>query len=142
MYTYSHEAWTITPYWQYSHVPTDAKIGLPSSGSTNGGAVLLNYNFKGGFSLAARPEYIASSSSLAATNPNALNLLYGPGSSAFGFTVTPTYQKGGFFLRGDVGIADARKFHGRRCFRQSGHKWHAGPRHDRVGIHVLSLPKQ
>ena len=110
MYTYSHEAWTITPYWQYSHVPTDVKIGLPSSGSTNGGALLLNYNFKGGFSLAARPEYISSSSSLAATNPNALNLLYGPGSSAFGFTVTPTYQKGGFFIRADVGVVDARKF--------------------------------
>ncbi len=110
MYTYSHEAWTITPYWQYSHVPTDAKIGLPGGGSTNGGAVLLNYNFKGGFSLAARPEYIVSSSSLAATNPNALNLMYGPGSSAFGFTVTPTYQKSGFFIRADIGVADARKF--------------------------------
>ncbi len=110
IYTYSHEAWTITPYWQYTHVAANPSVGILGSGSTNGGALLLNYNFKYGFSLAARPEYIASSSSLAATNPDALNLLYGPGSSAFGFTVTPTYQKGGFFLRGDVGIADARKF--------------------------------
>lgn len=108
IYTYSHESWTITPYWQYTRVPANAKVGLPGSGTTDGGALILNYNFKGGFSLAARPEYIASTSSLAATNPDALNLMYGPGSSAFGFTVTPTYQKGGFFLRGEVGVVDAR----------------------------------
>jgi len=33
---------------------------------------------------------------------------YGPGSNAFAFTATPTYQKGGFFLRGDVSVVDAR----------------------------------
>jgi hypothetical protein len=111
LYTYSHESWTITPYWQYTHVPTDTKVGIGSSGSTQSGALLLNYNFKHGISLAVRPEYITSSSSLAATNPAALNLLgYGPGSDAFAFTVTPTWQKGGFFLRGDVSIVDARSF--------------------------------
>jgi hypothetical protein len=110
LYTYSHESWTVTPYWQYTHVAANPAIGIGSSGSTNGGALLLNYNFKHGVSLAIRPEYITSSSSLAATDPAALNLLYGPGSSAFGFTVTPTYQKNGFFLRGDLGIVDARNF--------------------------------
>jgi putative OmpL-like beta-barrel porin-2 len=107
LYTYSHESWTITPYWQYTRVPANASIGIPEKGSTNGGALLLNYNFKHGISLAARPEYITSSGS--PTDPAALNLLgYGPGSSAFSFTVTPTYQKGGFFLRGDVSVVDAR----------------------------------
>ncbi len=28
--------------------------------------------------------------------------MYGPGSSATSFTVTPTFQQGGFFLRGDI----------------------------------------
>ncbi len=111
IYTYSHESWTVTPYWQYTHVPTDTKVGIGSSGSTQSGALLLNYNFKHGISLAVRPEYITSSSSLAATNPAALNLLgYGPGSDAFAFTFTPTWQKGGFFLRGDVSVVDARSF--------------------------------
>ena len=32
------------------------------------------------------------------------NLLYGPGSGATSFTVTPTFQSGGFFVRGDVSI--------------------------------------
>lgn len=100
MYTYSHESWMITPYWQYSRVPANAALGIPAKGSTNGGALLLNYNFKHGISLAVRPEYITSSG---------LNLLFlGTGSNAFGFTVTPTYQKGGFFLRGDVSVVAAR----------------------------------
>ena len=107
LYTYSHESWTITPYWQYTRVPANTKLGILESGHTNGGAVLLNYNFKHGISLAVRPEYITSSGS--ATDPLALNLLgYGVGSNAFAFTVTPTYQKGGFFLRGDLSVVDAR----------------------------------
>jgi hypothetical protein len=104
-YTYSHENWMITPYYQYTHVPANAALGIPVSGSTNGGALLLNYNFKHGISLAVRPEYITSNGSAA----SGLNLLgYGPGSGAFSFTATPTYQKGGFFLRGDVSLVDAR----------------------------------
>jgi putative OmpL-like beta-barrel porin-2 len=107
LYTYSHENWTITPYWQYTHVPVNVAAGIPESGSTNGGALLLNYNFKHGVSLAVRPEYITSNGS--ATDPFAPNLLgYGAGSNAFAFTVTPTYQKGGFFLRGDLAVVDAR----------------------------------
>jgi hypothetical protein len=34
-------------------------------------------------------------------------LLYGPGSGAFGFTVTPTYRKDAFYLRGDLAIVHA-----------------------------------
>ena len=106
LYTYSHESWTITPYWQYTRVPVNAAIGIPESGTTNSGALLLNYNFKHGISLAVRPEYITTNGN--ATDPLALNLLYGAGSGAFAFTVTPTYQKSGFFLRGDVSVVDAR----------------------------------
>jgi hypothetical protein len=107
LYTYSHESWTITPYWQYTRVPANPSLGILESGHTNGGAVLLNYNFKHGISLAVRPEYITSSGST--TDPLNINLLgYGPGSNAFAFTVTPTYQKAGFFLRGDLSVVDAR----------------------------------
>ena len=106
IYTYSHESWMIQPYFQYTNVPVNAKIGILQSGSTRGGALLLNYNFKHGFSLAVRPEYISSTGS--PTNPAALNLLgYGPGSGAFSFTVTPTFQKQGFFVRGDFSIVHA-----------------------------------
>jgi len=107
LYTYTHENLVITPYWQYTRVPANAALGIPKTASTNGGAVLFTYNFKRGISLAVRPEYITSSGST--TDPLNLNLLgYGAGSDAFAFTVTPTYKKGGFFLRGDLAVVDAR----------------------------------
>ncbi|PYU64616.1 MAG: hypothetical protein DMG49_26175 [Acidobacteria bacterium] len=88
-------------------MPANTSLGILKSGSTNGGALLLTYNFKHGISMAVRPEYITSSGS--ATDPLALNLLgYGVGSNAFAFTVTPTYKKDGFFLRGDISVVDAR----------------------------------
>ena len=105
IYTYSHGNWYIQPYYQYTNVPRNVSVGVTKATSTNGGALLFNYNFKGGISLALRPEYISTSGSLA---DGSLNLLYGPGSNAFSFTVTPTYQKGGFFLRADLGVVDAR----------------------------------
>jgi len=105
LYTYSHENWMITPYWQYTRVPANAAVGILNTATTNGGALLLNYNFKHGISMAVRPEYIVSNGS--ATDPLDNLLGYGVGSKAFAFTVTPTYQKAGFFLRGDLAVVDA-----------------------------------
>ena len=105
LYTYSHGNLVVTPYYQYTDTKTNAAIGIPQGAHTNGGALLVNYNFKHGISLAARPEYVKSSGS--AADPNEISLLYGPGSGAFAFTVTPTYVKDGFFLRGDFSIVHA-----------------------------------
>ncbi len=104
IYTYSKRAWVIQPYFQYTDVATNPNIGILQGASTKGGALLATYNFKRGFSLAARPEYIKSSGNLAS---GSVNLLYGPGSGAFAFTVTPTYRKDAFFLRGDLAIVHA-----------------------------------
>ena len=98
---------TITPYYQYTDVPKNEKIGITAGAHTNGGAILVNYNFKHGLSLSVRPEYIKSSGTV--LDPNAINLLYGPGSGAFAFTVTPTYVKDGFFIRGDFSIVHANR---------------------------------
>ena len=100
IYTYNKGTWIIQPYWQYTNVPTNAKIGIAKGNSTQGAALLLNHTFKYGFSLPLRFEYIASTGS--AKNPDVVNLMYGPGSKGTSFTVTPTYQHGGFFVRGDV----------------------------------------
>jgi hypothetical protein len=105
LYTYSHGHWVINPYYQYTNVPRNASIGILQGAHTNGGALLVTYNFKHGVSLSARPEYIKSSGTV--LDPNAINLLYGPGSGAFAFTVTPTYRKDAFFLRGDFAIVHA-----------------------------------
>src|SRR5947207_6327160 len=104
IYTYSKRAWVIQPYFQYTDVATNPSIGILQGASTKGGALLATYNFKRGFSLAARPEYIKSSGDLAS---GSVNLLYGPGSGAFGFTITPTYRKDAFFMRGDLAIVHA-----------------------------------
>jgi hypothetical protein len=89
--------WTITPYFQYQHVPS--VLGLPST-DTIGGAVLANYAFNSNWSLGGRVEYIS------ADNHSFLEL-YGPGSNAWSVTITPTYQYKVFFARADfsyVGI--------------------------------------
>jgi hypothetical protein len=107
IYMYSHGNWMIMPYYQYTDVKANPSIGILEGGHTNGGAVLANYNFKHGFSLAVRPEYIKSNGS---TATGEANLLYGPGSGGFSFTVTPTWAKDGFFLRGDFSIVHLTNF--------------------------------
>jgi hypothetical protein len=99
VYTYTKGAWIIQPYYQYGRVATNQKIGIVKGASTNGGAILVNRAFGRGFSLAGRWEYIKSSGS---ATQQAVNLLYGPGSAATSVTATPTFQRGGFFARGDL----------------------------------------
>jgi len=99
IYTYTKGSWIIQPYYQYSDVPTNPGVGVVHGATTNGGALLLSRTFKHGFSLAGRGEYITSSGSMANST---VNLLYGPGSSAWSATLTPTFQQGRFFTRGDL----------------------------------------
>jgi hypothetical protein len=107
IYMYMKGPLMIQPYFQYTDVPTNAKIGVIKGASTTGGAILASYAFKHGFSLPVRWEYISSSGSAA---QNAVNLMYGPGSSGTSFTVTPTFQTGGFFVRGDLAFVHAGSF--------------------------------
>jgi hypothetical protein len=107
IYTFTKGPWIVQPYFQYTSVPTNKKIGVLNGASTKGGAILFSYAFKHGFSLPVRYEYIGSSGSVA---QDTVNLMYGPGSSGTSFTVTPTFQSGGFFLRGEVAWAHAGSF--------------------------------
>jgi hypothetical protein len=117
IYTYTKGSWIIQPYFQYTDVPTDKKIGVPQGASTSGGAMLLSYAFKHGFSLPGRFEYITSSGS---AHTDAVNLLYGPGSAATSLTATPTFQYGGFFVRGDLGFVHATDVTAGDSFGRSG----------------------
>jgi hypothetical protein len=103
-YTYNSTPWTVTPYFQFTHVPAASSIGAFSSASTIGGAILANYTFGDdsplpGVSLPIRFEYIGSTGSAAAGAPN---LLYGPGSNAWSITFSPTYQYKIFFARAEI----------------------------------------
>ncbi len=107
IYTLTKGHWIVQPYYQHSSVPTNAEIGVGKGASTDGGAILASYAFPHGFALPVRFEYIKSSGS---ATDGAVNLMYGPGSSATSFTVTPTFQKGGFFARGDFGFVHVSDF--------------------------------
>lgn len=98
IYTHTSGPWTISPYFQYSHVPSDSVLGIARRASTWGAAVLASYAIDDNWKLAGRAEYIDSSASFANGAPS---LLYGPGSHAWSLTVTPTYQSGIFFARAE-----------------------------------------
>jgi hypothetical protein len=99
MYTHTQGKWTFAPYFQWTHVPVNAAIGVTNSTSTFGGAILTKYSFTPEFSLAARGEYESSTGPVGGLQPS---LMYGPGSKAWSLTLTPTYQKKIFFIRGEV----------------------------------------
>jgi hypothetical protein len=100
VYTYQAGALTIMPYLQYNHVAEDVSLGIPLGQSSFGSALLANYAFKPNWALAGRVEYIGSSGHR--TQTEQASLLYGPGSSALSYTLTPAYTYERFFLRGDV----------------------------------------
>ncbi len=89
----------MTPYIQYTNVERNAAFGL-NGAETYGGAILASYAFTDNFALAGRFEYIAQSGSRFSVIP-ATSVLYGPGSEALSFTVTPTFTFGQYFLRGE-----------------------------------------
>jgi hypothetical protein len=108
IYTYSKGAWIISPYFQYGTYAKNTKVGIAKSTSATGGAINVSYAFKSGFSLPVRFEYLTTSGS--ATDGSANLLGFGAGSSGTTFTATPTYQKGGMFLRADLGYVNASNY--------------------------------
>jgi len=121
IYTYKSDHWLIAPYLQYTNVPENPSIGILNSAQTMGAALLTNYRFpkiaNGVFSLPLRLEYIGSSGKGNATSPN---LLYGPGSSAWSATITPTFQVGKYFLRGEFSYVKAINISSGQAFGASG----------------------
>jgi hypothetical protein len=108
IYTYTKGPWIISPYFQYSKLPTNAKVGVLKGTSATGGAINASYTFKSGFSLPARVEYLTSSGSAADGSVNLLG--FGAGSAGTTFTATPTYQKGGMYVRSDLAWVHATNY--------------------------------
>ena len=98
IYTHTLGKWIIQPYFQYTRVPTDLKIGVTRTTSTQGEALLTSYHLSKNLFLPIRVAYISSSGN---SKDGSINLLYGPGSGAGSLTITPTYQKKGFFTRAE-----------------------------------------
>ncbi|HEY5290067.1 MAG TPA: outer membrane beta-barrel protein [Caulobacteraceae bacterium] len=106
IWTHTEGAWVITPYFQYTHASAIDIGGTDYAGAdTYSGAILAKYSFNAHWSLAGRVEYVASSSASCMAGDDECaqtSLLYGPGSKAVSVTLTPTYQKGIFFVRGEA----------------------------------------
>jgi hypothetical protein len=118
IYTYTKGPWIISPYFQYSKLPTNAKVGVPTGTSATGGAINASYAFKSGFSLPARVEYLTSSGS---ATDGSVNLLgFGAGSAGTTFTATPTYQKGGMYVRSDLAWVRATNYTPGSVFGKTG----------------------
>ena len=112
-YTYAAGPWIVTPYIQYTNVERNNVIGLAGA-ETFGGALLASYSFTDNFSLAGRFEYITQSGSRslqALGVPDQTSVLYGAGSSAYSFTITPTYTVGRYFIRGEYSHVELVDFY-------------------------------
>src|ERR1017187_9912712 len=118
IYTYTKGPWIISPYFQYSKLPTNAKVLVLTGTSATGGALNVSYAFKSGFSLPARVEYLTSSGS---ATDGSVNLLgFGAGSGGTTFTATPTYQKGGMYVRSDLAWVRATNYTPGSVFGKTG----------------------
>jgi hypothetical protein len=110
IYTYSKGNLFLAPYLQYTYVPANPSIGILSSAQTMGAALLSNYRLMdlakdgGVASIPVRLEYINSNGY---GNPSSPNLLYGPGSSAWSATITPTIQFKQYFFRAEYSYVQA-----------------------------------
>jgi len=86
-------------------VDSRPSLGWTKSTQSYGGAILASYAFNDNINLAGRLEVVGSSGNPTDGSANVVG--YGPGSGAFSFTVTPTYQAGIFFLRGEASVVSA-----------------------------------
>lgn len=100
IYTHTSGPLTLTPYFQYTKIHETPSLGIAEASST-GLALLANYNVDENWKLAGRAEYIW-------TKGAGTNLLYGDGSDAWSLTVTPTWQQGIFFVRGELSYVKAK----------------------------------
>jgi hypothetical protein len=118
IYTYTKGPWIVSPYFQYGKLPTNAKVGVPTGTSATGGAINVSYAFKSGFSLPARVEFLTSSGSITDGSVNLLG--FGAGSGGTTFTATPTYQKGGMYVRSDLAWVRATNYTPGSVFGKTG----------------------
>jgi hypothetical protein len=96
-YTYANGPWIISPYFQYTNVERDLRVGINNTASTYGGALLAAYSFTDNFSLAGRIEYTEQTGVRGSGGTNLLG--FGAGSNAFSVTVTPTFTFDRYFFR-------------------------------------------
>jgi len=103
IWTHTAGNWVFSPYLQYSTTPA---LGKTVHGTTEmGEALLVSYSIDDSWKLSARAEYENSTGRSFATTPNIIG--FGPGSNAFEFTITPSYQYKVMFIRPELSYISA-----------------------------------
>ncbi|WP_414039683.1 outer membrane beta-barrel protein [Acidithiobacillus sp. M4-SHS-6] len=97
-YTYTGSNFTITPEVQYVHTPKSITLGTTASSYNISAMIHGAYDINNHWSIAAGVDYEHSSQS----ETNGIYFGYGPGSSALGIMVTPTYTNNGYFIRDEL----------------------------------------
>ena len=117
IYGYTAGQWTAQLYGQYAQSGNSAAIGVKDTSSTGVG-VLVNYAVPNtSWNLSARIEQESTSGS---QTDGSANLLYGPGSSAWSATFTPSYQNGPLFVRAEISWVGASGTTSGAAFGNSG----------------------
>lgn len=105
LFSFKSQSFGLTPYLQYSEVPARPSVGIYGVSSSQGIGLLSTYRItplvdgqvpRRNITLPFRLEYLNTKGD-SGTSPG--NLLYGPNSSAWSATLTPTIQDGPFFGR-------------------------------------------
>ena len=101
-YTYSGSNFTVTPEIQYMYTPVNTAFGVTHSSSDISAMIHADYYISDNWSIAGGIDYEKSSSTGEGTNATGGYFGYGPGSSALGVMITPTYTDGGYFIRDEL----------------------------------------
>ncbi len=95
MYSHTAGRWTFSPYALFVTSPASAALGYTQVESDYAISLLGSYTFSSLFSVGFRLEDAENEAATSALTPNAF-LLYGPGSGATTYTLTPTYKFAGY----------------------------------------------
>ncbi len=101
-YTYSGSEFTVTPEVQYMYTPTSSAFGITRSSYNISAMIHGDYYINNNWSIAGGIDYEKSSSSGQGSAATGGYFGYGPGSSALGLMITPTYVSGGYFIRDEI----------------------------------------
>lgn len=120
--TYTTGRWTFSPYLLFVDSPKSSALGYTADEHAFGAVFNAAYAFNAAWSLPLRVEYGKSGSSSSDTSPNANLLGYGSGSSAWTYTLTPTYRHGVFFARAEASQVNVSNFAPGGAFGAAGNR--------------------
>ncbi len=120
--TYTTGKWTFSPYLLFVDSPASKALGYTTDEHAWGAVFNAAYALSSTWSLPLRIEYGDNGSTKTDMSPNANLLGYGPGSTAWTYTLTPTYRRGIFFARAEESAIHVSNFAPGSVFGSAGNK--------------------